>query len=214
MTLTGIRVGDDEGQVVITLTATGPISGQLQKIAGAPTRVFVDLRGVTADVATVTPVNRGAVLRVRVGKHAGNPPTTRVVVDLARDETADLERGATDQELRVVFGASGVRVADLVWCVALTDRVMALLEQPATPASPAAMLATTVAWDGLEHEVRGRNVAPLVQSVHAMLLDAVRLGRIGFAHPSETAPEQAAAARAGARLLVDTARLRLSALPQ
>ena len=226
VTLQRVEVSGTDNQLIITLIADGPISGRLEQASGGATRLFVDLHGVRPRADAVTPVNRGPVLRVRVGLHTAQPPVTRVVLDVAPIPAARIERGEIPGQLRIIIGASNdsatalppATEADVLrsqraWCVEVADRLGALIDRHAPSTSQAHMLATMTAWEKFEREVDGHKLAEPLQPVHHALLQSIRLARIAAAHLQRREAEQAAAAIAGARLLLNTARDRLEAMP-
>ena len=228
-TLRSVHIEGPAERLVITLTADVPISGRLQQISGGSTRLFVDLQGVRPQVDAVTPVDRGPVLRIRVGLNSAQPPVTRVVLDVSTAPPARIERGDGEGQLRIVVGAPDATAAavappstptlspsdsrqDRAWCVDLADRVAALLDRQVPSTSQAVMMAETVAWEELEREVAQRSIGPALQSIHFSLLQALRLGRIATTYRNAREFDQAAAAHAGARLLLNTTRDRLASL--
>jgi hypothetical protein len=226
VTLHRVDVGGTDDQLIITLVADGPIAGQLEQASGGTPRLFVDLHGVKPRADTVTPVNRGPVLRVRIGVHTTQPPVTRVVLDLSTMPPARIDRSEVAGQLRIIIGADPRQSAavatpteaDLLkqqrtWCLEVSDRLAALVKQHAPSTSQAQMLATITAWEKFEREVEARKLAAPLQPVHHALLQSIRLGRIAATHLQRREAELAAAAIAGARLLLNTARDRLAAMP-
>jgi hypothetical protein len=220
VTLQRVEVGGTDERLVITLTADGPISGHLEEIPGSTTRLFVDLDGVRPRVDAVTPVNRGAVLRVRVGLHSAQPPVTRVVLDVSRLPASRIEPGDSDAQLRIVIGDVAVAAdappaeellqRDRAWCLDISARLAALLDELKPSTSQAEMLARSTAWEKLEREVDGRKLVTPLQPIHHTLLQSIRLARIAAGHLRAREPDQAAAALAGARLLLHTAQDKLA----
>ncbi len=205
---------------VVTLTADAPLSSRLHRLPGTPARLYLDLDGIVPAVAAHTPVDRGPLVRIRAGLNTANPPITRVVVDLTVASAARLERGATDNQLRIVIGApetvaSGDRPVetslpvDALWCRDFAARVESLLQAPLAPPGASAMAAQAV-WQSLEREADARRASGAVETIRFALLQAVRLGKIWATE--RQAPDQAAAARAGARLLLEDAQTRLAQL--
>ena len=223
--LRDLEVEGDAEQVVITLTADGPIAGELQRIAGGATRLYVDLEGVRPRIDALTPVNRGPVLRIRVALNSANPPVTRVVLDVSNAPPARIEPGETDHALRIIVGAlpqtpaamekpagaasATAPAAEVVWCRDVAERLSGLLDNSTPSTSQPAMLAAAAAWEALEREIEARKVSAALQPVHFMLLQSVRLGRIATTYRNGRELEQAAAAQSGARLLLNTAEDRL-----
>jgi hypothetical protein len=224
ISLRAISVDEINGTFVVTLNADGPIASRLQRLPGSPERLFLDLPGVQPKVVAHTPVDQGPILRVRVGLNAVDPLVTRVVIDLTARPPARLEAGANGHELRVVIGreaepALSARpprpgpasvAADASWCRDFAARLEALLQAPAA-VTPATAMATDAAWAALEEEAGARKPAQPFESIHTMLEQAVRLARIATGGRHRL--DEAAAARSGARLLIDAARARLADLP-
>ena len=222
--LRSIAVDEIDGAFVVTLNADGPISSRLQRLPGTPERIFLDLLGVHPKVVAHTPVDRGPILRIRVALNTVHPAVTRVVIDLTAGPSARLEGGASSHELRVVIGRQGEPgpparanqsvetslTADASWCRDFAARLEALLRAPAAVTPPSAH-AADAAWVALEEEADARKPAQPFESIHTMLAQAVRLARIATGGSQRA--DQAAAARSGARLLVDAARARLANLP-
>lgn len=92
-----ITVKEFGGRLVIGIVATGQLQFHVSEIATPlPPRVVVDLRNavVDQDLRTTTPVNKGNVMRVRVGQFQDQPAVARVVIDLARPMTVEIMRPA------------------------------------------------------------------------------------------------------------------------
>jgi hypothetical protein len=234
--LRNVEVSGSDEQLLITLTADGPVTGRLQEVPGPQPRRYVDLHGVRPQVTAVTPVNRGPLLRVRVALNMAEPPVTRVVLDMSMSASARIERGASDNELRIIVGEgqsvtteSTARPAakapasprvesapsaedDLRWCRDLADRLAGMLETQAPITSQPAMTAAAAAWEQFEREFDSRKVAQAAQSIHFSLLQATRLGRIATSYRNARQFDQANAALAGARLLLNNARAQLAAV--
>ncbi len=95
--ITQITVKDFTTRLVIGIVATGPLQFHVSEISTPlPPRVVVDLLDavVDEDLRMTTPVNKGSVLRVRVGQFQGRPAIARVVIDLARPIPAEILRAA------------------------------------------------------------------------------------------------------------------------
>ncbi len=193
-------------QVVVALVADSPLESTVEVVKGSPGRVFVDLPNVSPLVARVTEVGRGVVSRVRVGLHHSEPPTTRVVVDLAGPAIAHLERGVNDRELRLVLDHAGPGDDDTYqhW---FTRGVAALSQLFTLSASGTADAALASQWAGMAAEIRRTSPPPSMQAVHALLVTASDLGKAGMTqlHDGVEATETWSAVSAGARLLVSEA---------
>ena len=90
-----ITVKDFKSRLVIGIVATGQLQFHVSEIeTPLPPRVVVDLRNavVDEDLRVTTPVNKGSVLRVRVGQF--QPAVARVVIDLARPMRVEIMRTA------------------------------------------------------------------------------------------------------------------------
>jgi hypothetical protein len=74
------------------------------------------------------------------------------------------------------------------------------------------MLAALAAWEALEREAAARQLSAAMQPIHFMLLQSARLGRIATTQQNARESDQAAAALAGARLLLNTALTRLESM--
>ena len=103
-----ISAGDDESDLIVSLSGRGRLHGTLREIAGVPFRVFIDLAGVVPDVPAITPVGWGSVEQVRTALHQLEPPITRVVLDLSSPQPYRLDEGTDTTDLRIVVGANGV----------------------------------------------------------------------------------------------------------
>ena len=202
-------------EVSIIFIADGPIAGQLQRIAGKPTRYFIDLEGVRPTVDPVIAVNQGAVLRVRVGLNTLTPPITRAVVEVMEGAAARLQPSAKANELHVVIAApktqttlpgDGVRpdtaAPDARQMSAGVEQLEALLESTETPPP----------WAEFEHSVAARAIGGKLEPAHHLLLQAIRLARIAADYGDSRDRDKATAALAGARLLLNAVRIRLEEL--
>jgi type IV pilus assembly protein PilQ len=101
--LTGIRATRKRGSAVLTLSTNGPVSRyEVQEVAN-PSRLVVDLFGVSAAPRKVPNLKKGPLSRVRLGKHETH---VRVVLD-ARDNTLPpFDVASTDDGITVVFNAA------------------------------------------------------------------------------------------------------------
>jgi hypothetical protein len=155
-----------------------------------------------------------------VGINSAEPLVTRVVIDLASELPSRLERGTDGRQIRVVLGVDAITAepvrtkrppaADAAWCREFARRAEDMLVAPAAT-TPAAAMVIDAQWTALEADATARAPAQPVERVHSMLLQAVRLARIAVSGTQH--PDQAAAARSGARLLLESARAQLAAMP-
>lgn len=224
-----VVVSGDGDRVVIGLRSSGDMIAAPGKLM-APTRIFVDLQGVRpAALSAVTPVGLGAVRQVRVALNRARPLVTRVVVDLDRDADFALERGDTQQELRLVIrsrrpdapasasdgGAATAPYA--VWFVRSVESVSALLERTMRASETKATLDTDVAeWERLLDTLQRMSPPEARRREHGLLIEAVRLGRIAAATRVDASRlvGHAQAGEAGARLLLAQARASVALAPQ
>ncbi|MGH2425431.1 MAG: secretin N-terminal domain-containing protein [bacterium] len=139
-----ITVKEFGGRLVIGIVATGQLQFHVSEIATPlPPRVVVDLRNavVDQDLRTTTPVNRGNVMRVRVGQFQDQPAVARVVIDLARPIAVEIMRPAPNA-LAVHVPLQPVTEAQM--------KKASAAPVPATPkAQPALALATPAASMGV-----------------------------------------------------------------
>jgi len=97
MRVTQVTVKDFGTRLVVGIVATGQILFNVTEISTPlPPRVAVDVLNAVADdrVRVTTPVNKGGVLRVRVGQFQDSPAIVRVVIDLARSVPVEVQRAA------------------------------------------------------------------------------------------------------------------------
>ncbi len=84
--VTQVTVKDLDNRVVIGIMATGQILFNVTEISTPrPPRVAIDILNAVADerIRGTSELNKGNVLRVRVGQFQDSPAITRIVVDLA-----------------------------------------------------------------------------------------------------------------------------------
>ncbi|MFQ5663818.1 MAG: type IV pilus secretin PilQ [Terriglobia bacterium] len=97
-------VHDQAGGVVVDIRATGPLAYETQTLS-SPTRLVVDLpQSILLSRQRVLPIEKHAVLRLRMGQFKAQPPITRLVVDLR--EMIPYEIKPTPQGLRLTLRAS------------------------------------------------------------------------------------------------------------
>lgn len=95
--ITQVTVKDFGTRLVIGIVSTGQILFHVTEISNPPPpRVAIDILDAVADeeLRVTTEVNKGNVLRVRVGQFQDSPAIARVVVDLVRPVPVDIERTA------------------------------------------------------------------------------------------------------------------------
>jgi type II secretory pathway component GspD/PulD (secretin) len=95
--VTQVTVKDFGTRLVVGVVATGPILFQVTVLpVPLPPRVAVDVLNAVVDeqLRTTRPVNKGNVVRVRVGQFQDSPPIARVVIDLVRVVPVDVQRSA------------------------------------------------------------------------------------------------------------------------
>jgi len=95
--ITQVTVKDFGTRLVIGIVSTGQILFHVTEISNPPPpRVAIDILDAVADekLRVTTQVNKGNVLRVRVGQFQDSPAIARVVVDLVRPVPLDIERTA------------------------------------------------------------------------------------------------------------------------
>lgn len=95
--ITQVTVKDFGTRLVIGIVSTGQILFHVTEISNPPPpRVAIDILDAVADeeLRVTTEVNKGNVLRVRVGQFQDSPAIARVVVDLVRSVPLDIERTA------------------------------------------------------------------------------------------------------------------------
>ncbi len=97
MRVTQVTVKDFGTRLVVGIVATGQILFNITEISTPlPPRVAIDILNAVVDdrVRAATEVNKGNVLRVRVGQFQDTPAIARVVVDLVRPVPVDVQRAA------------------------------------------------------------------------------------------------------------------------
>jgi len=95
--ITQVTVKDFGSRVVIGIVSTGQILFHVTEVPSPPPpRVAIDILDAVASEAIrlTTVVNKGNVLRVRVGQFQDSPAIARVVVDLVRPVPVDIQRPA------------------------------------------------------------------------------------------------------------------------
>lgn len=107
--ITQVSIKDFPSKLVIGIVATGPVAYHVTPMSHlAPPRVAIDLMDAVMDneLRTATELRSGNVLRVRVGQYQESPAIARIVVDLVRPVSVDMQRTAPN-----VLVASVPRIA-------------------------------------------------------------------------------------------------------
>lgn len=204
--LVSVSLMSSDDQVVIVLVGDRPLSGEVQEVTTAPSRVFVDFVNVVPRVDAVTPVNQGGVTQVRVALNQADPPVTRVVLDLTRRLVYRVEEDPDAREFRIIVGtAASVTTrrsnapveptapanpdvtssveseAYLRWFERLAQDVDRLLSNQATtaPEDGEPLTADGVEWQRLQAELEQITPPASLQVAHDLLETAIRLGRYG-----------------------------------
>ena len=230
-TLRELTVDGTSDRIVVTLIADRPLYGVLDRIETSPTRVFVDLKNVVPEVDRVTDVDRGSVIRVRVGLNQADPPVTRVVLDLEGSTSSFLEQGATERELRItVVTASSVTSTRTprdpvgptdryeAWFAKTTRTMSKLLARDARMQPGAAnglhqldqLDQLALEWSTVRGELDIVRPPPPFEAAHELLVTAGTLGHVVIASRRDgSLPVMHAwAANAGAAMLVRQAQAR------
>jgi hypothetical protein len=98
--------GNGAAMEVEILTSGTPVTPDTQAITG-PDRIVVDFPGaLPAAELRALEVNRGALMRVRAGLFLKNPPTTRIVLDLAQPQSYIVS--AVKNAVVIKLGQAGV----------------------------------------------------------------------------------------------------------
>ena len=186
--------GSDE-QLTVTLVANGEISGELKKAGSGSDRLYIDLAGVASDIAPVTPVGRGALRQIRVGRFSAQPLVTRVVFDVGTITGYRVEPGSSTRELRITLESAAPRQTAppsspyLDWFNGVERRVAILLQATtqaiATRDGGLAPLASE--WARVQRDIEAMVAPAAFVKAHMLLLEAVRLARIE-AERGDTAP--------------------------
>lgn len=138
--VTQVTVKEFAGKTVIGIVATGRILYHMSELAPPPyPRVVVDLLDAVLDPAARTAISVGKenVLAVRTGQFQESPPIARVVIDLARPVSVELQQ--TSPNILVVnVPRVAARAAPPVQTAAVpTGSGMAkVAQQPTQPAPP------------------------------------------------------------------------------
>lgn len=95
--ITQVTVKDFTSRLVVGIVSNGQILFHMTEIsAPPPPRVAIDLLDAVVDeeLRVTTEVNKGNVLRVRVGQFQESPAIARIVIDLVKPVQVDIERTA------------------------------------------------------------------------------------------------------------------------
>jgi type IV pilus assembly protein PilQ len=100
--LESVSVSSSGGRTRITIRGNGELApATIEEARDLPPRVLADFPGVAPAVPAVTPVNQGAVRRIRVAANSHDPLVTRVVVDLTRKTSYEVERNGSEVVLLI-----------------------------------------------------------------------------------------------------------------
>ncbi len=95
--VTQVTIKEFPSKLVIGIVATGQLLYHMTEMVNLqPPRVALDLLDAVVDteLRTSTEINRGNVLRVRVGQFQQAPPIARIVIDFVRPVPVELQRTA------------------------------------------------------------------------------------------------------------------------
>ena len=210
--LRSLTVGGTPDKVVVELTATRPIAGQLQTVGTPPTRLYVDLAHVVPEVPDATDVSLGAVQRVRVGLNRSAPPVTRVVLDVHGATRFAVEQGLTEHDLRITVETDipqevGTTDTYAAWFTRTSTALARLLAAAATSSTTSGVgdvdQAVVLEWDTMRHHLSAVTPPPALAVAHALLVTAGAVGHAAIAGPrSSFPPADVRAGAAGAAILV------------
>jgi len=140
--ITQVTVKDFGSRLVIGIVSTGQILFHVTEVPSPPPpRVAIDILDAVADesVRVTTVVNKGNVLRVRVGQFQDSPAIARVVVDLVRSVPVDIQRPAPN------ILAVGVPQVPVTEGEARTAAAAPVPVKPAQAATPAPLTPASAA---------------------------------------------------------------------
>ncbi len=95
--ITQVTIKEFPTKLVIGIVATGQLLYHITEMSDlAPPRVAIDLLDAVVDneLRTSTELKKGNILRVRVGQFQDNPAIARIVIDLIRPVSVEIERTA------------------------------------------------------------------------------------------------------------------------
>ncbi|HEY6101805.1 MAG TPA: secretin N-terminal domain-containing protein [bacterium] len=138
--VTQVTVKQFAGKTVIGIVATGRILYHMSELAPPPNpRVVVDLLDAVLDPSAQTTINVGkdAVLAVRTGQFQDSPPIARVVIDLVRPITVDLQQTSPNVlVVNVPTAPASAGVPQQTAAVPTGTGVAKVAQQPGQPAAP------------------------------------------------------------------------------
>ena len=133
-----LRIARRDGATELTLLGTGVLPDvALETGRDGSFDMYFDLPNVTSSLPLVTPVDLGAVNRVRIGLRPENPLMTRVALELSELADVQMVRSSAGDEITLV-------VSDLTAQGAIDIPVVASALPPRPVAATAAPVATTV----------------------------------------------------------------------
>ena len=161
--LTGITAREQDGGVIVELSADGRIDGAEVFTVADPLRLVIDLPGLTSDgVPTQREIGGALVSRVRVAQHASK---VRVVIDAASGVTSFPAQ--TSQAL-----AGGLSVALGGPALAAEASLVAVAEETSQEASAPAEAATAEPVPAAMPETASAAAEPSTQKVLGVQFDA------------------------------------------
>jgi type IV pilus assembly protein PilQ len=100
--LESVSVSSSGGRTRITIRGNGElVPAAVEEARDLPPRVLADFPGVAPAVPAVTPVNQGPVRRIRVAANSHDPLVTRVVVDLTRKTSYEVQKNGSEVVLLI-----------------------------------------------------------------------------------------------------------------
>ncbi|MBI2683065.1 MAG: AMIN domain-containing protein, partial [Acidobacteriales bacterium] len=96
-----VTVSRGKAGMQVEIAASGPMAPKAMKLT-APDRIVIDVPNATPAMAKkLIPVNSGEIKAVRMAKYSQQPPSTRIVVDLARMQEFALESNGPRATLKL-----------------------------------------------------------------------------------------------------------------
>jgi type IV pilus assembly protein PilQ len=99
-----VNVSRGKSGMLVEIAATGPMAPTAMRLT-APDRIVIDVPNATPLTAKkLIPVNSGDVKAIRMARYSQQPPSTRIVVDLARRQEFELENHGSRALLKLGDG--------------------------------------------------------------------------------------------------------------